>query len=561
MPAATLARIRSLRFSPGQIVQILACTLFFLSAAGCGKNERKVDRATREGILLLGNGAEPKALDPHLVSSVGDSNILRALFEGLVTFHPSEDAKHEPGVALRWEPNEDFSEWTFYLRKDARWSNGDPVTAHDFVYSYCRLLDPKMAGPYASMLYFLKNGEAYNRGDLTDFSKVGVKAADDYTLICTLEDPAPYFPDVVKHTTWLPVHGPTIEAYGEKTEHFTDWQKPGNHVGNGAFQLEDWKVNAFVKVRRNPYYWDRENVKPRGIDFLPIDNNFTEERAFRDGLIHYTYTLPPNMIDWYAENHPELLRIETYAGSYFFRCNVTKPPMDNKFFRKALAYAIDREVIVKYVKMGGEIPAHGFTPPSEGGYQPPDVVHFDPAKAREHLQEAGYESGGDVPYFRILINTSEQHKAIAEAIQDMWKTHLGIKNVDLGNQEWKVYQQTLKDIKYDVARSGWIGDYVDPSTFLSLWRTGDSNNETGWSNADYDRLMKEAAGLSSTEERYKKMHEAETILLDELPVLPIYWYTRVYSLDPGVKNWRPLLLDNHPYKHISLDPTAKRGKL
>ncbi len=533
--------------------RLLALTISALAvfSTACERTDRAT-RAARDKILLLGNGAEPKALDPHIVSSVGDANILRALFEGLVTYHPSDDSAHEPGVAKRWEANDNFTEWTFFLRDDARWSNGDSVTAHDFVYAYSRILHPEMGSPYASMLYFLKNGEAYSTGAVTDFSQVGVKAPDDHTLVCTLEDPSPYFPDVVKHTTWYPVHQATIEKFGSMTDQFTLWQRPGNHVGNGAFRLVDWRINTFVKVERNPHYWDAANVKPNGIVFFPIENNFTEERAFRGGLIHYTYVLAPSLIDWYRENRTEVLRSETYAGSYFFRCNVTREPMNNLFFRKALAAAIDRETIVRYVTMGGQQPAHGFTPPSDAGYQPPDVIRFDPAKARQYLAQAGYADGSDVPAFDLIVNTSEQHKAIAEAVQDMWKTHLGITRVSISNQEWKVFQQTILDLNYEVARAGWIGDYVDPTTFLHMWRTGDTNNQTGWSSPDYDRLLKKAAQLSDTQARYAMLYQAESILLEELPVIPLYWYTRVYAISPHIVNWNPLLLDNHPYKHIDI---------
>lgn len=524
--------------------------LGFLST-GC-ERETRVDLATREKILLLGNGGEPKALDPHLVSSVGDANILRALFEGLVAYHPEDDTKNEPGVAERWEANEDFSEWRFFLRNDARWSNGDPVTAHDFVYSYHRILHPDFAAPYSSMLYFLKNAEKFNKGEIDDFSKVGVHAVNDFELVCTLESPTPFFPDVVKHTTWLPVHQPTLETYGSMTETFTDWQKPGNHVSNGAFRLTDWRINAHVKVRRNPHYWDAENVKLNGLNFYPIDNTFTEEKAFRGGLLHYTYVVPNNLIPAYVEKKDPRLRTETYAGIYYYRCNTLQPPTDNVEFRRALAYSINQETIVNFVTRGGQQPAFAFTPPSEAGYHPPDVIRYDPDKAREHLKKAGYESGADVPEFTIILNTSDAHKSIAVAIQDMWKKVLGIEKVKIENQEWKVYQQTVIDMKYDVARAGWIGDYVDPTTFLGIWRSGDSNNNTGWSHPEYDRLLRESSLLSDTQARYAMLAEAESILLEEVPVLPIYWYTRVYLLHPDVKNWNPLLLDNHPYKHIDL---------
>lgn len=528
----------------------LALAIGFFTVA-CDR-ETKVDIATREKILLLGNGGEPKALDPHLVSAVGDSNILRATFEGLVTFHPEDDTKNEPGVAERWEPNEDFSEWRFFLRNDARWSNGDLVTAHDFVYSYNRILHPEFAAPYSSMLYFLKNAEKFNKGEVADFADVGVKAVSDFELVCTLESPTPFFPDVVKHTTWLPVHGPTLEKFGTMTSTFTDWQKPGNHVSNGAFRLTDWRINAYIKVRKNPHYWDTANVKLNGINFYPIDNTFTEEKAFRGDLLHYTYIVPSNLVPRYMAKKDPDLRIETFAGSYFYRCNIMQAPTDNVDFRRALAYSINQEKIVKFVTQGGQIPAYGFTPPSDAGYHPPDVIHYNPDKAREHLKKAGYKSGADVPEFTIIFNTLDSHKSVAVAIQDMWKKELGIDKVKIENQEWKVYQQTVIDMKYDLARSGWIGDYVDPTTFLGIWRTGDSNNNTGWGSPDYDRLLKESSLLSGTDERYAKLAEAESILLDELPVLPIYWYTRVYLIHADVKNWKPLLLDNHPYKHIDL---------
>ncbi|MDA7926535.1 peptide ABC transporter substrate-binding protein [Verrucomicrobiales bacterium] len=543
-----------------QLTLLGGAILAMLLTSSC-KRESKVDIATREKILLLGNGAEPKALDPHLVSSTGDSNILRAMFEGLVTNHPSDDTIHEPGVAERWEPNEDFSEWRFFLRKDARWSNGDPVTAHDFVYSYNRILHPEMAGPYASMLYFLKNGEKFNRGEIKDFDEVGVKAINDHELVCTLESPTPFFPDVIKHTTWLPVHQPTIEKYGAMTDTFTDWQKPGNSVSNGPFQLTDWKINAYVKLRRNPRYWDAKNVKPNGINFYPIDNMFTEEKAFRNGLLHMTFILPANLIPLYRERNDPALRMEPYNGVYFYRCNTNQTPTDNVDFRRALAYAINRETIVEFITKGDQQPAHGFTPPTKGGYLPPDVVAYDPEKAREFLKKAGYESGADVPEFTVIFNTSDDHKSIAVAIQDMWKKTLGIEKVKIENQEWKVYMATVDEMRYDVSRLAWIGDYVDPTTFLGMWRTGDSNNRTGWGNKDFDRLYKESFFITGTKERYSTLQEAESILLDELPMLPVYWYTRVYLLHPDVENWNPLILDNHPYKHIDLKPvTGGDGK-
>ncbi|MDF1810804.1 MAG: peptide ABC transporter substrate-binding protein [Verrucomicrobiales bacterium] len=547
-------RVQS-RIQQGTVL-VFGLILCSLLLSGCGKRESKVDRATREGMLLIGNGGEPKALDPHLVTSVGDSAIMRAMFEGLVTYHPSNDATHAPGVAERWEANDKKTVWTFYLRKNAKWSNGDPVTAHDFVYSYHRILHPEMGAPYASMLYFLRNAKEYNtdKEGKVPFEDVGVKALDDYTLELTLPNPTPFLPDVLKHTTWLPVHKPTIEKYGGMTEHFTDWQKPGNSVSNGAFQVTKWRVGSYVRVEKNPYYWDKDNVKLNGVEFYAFENSFTEERAFRNGLIHKTYVVPPNLIPLYKEKKSPELRLEPYIGTYFYRFNCTNEVTGNVHLRRALSAAIDREQIVKYVTQAGEIPAYAFTPPTEGGYQPPRRVKFDPAEAKEHLKNAGYAKGSDVPAFSLFINTSESHTAVAIAILDMWKTHLGIdpKKVTIKNQEWKVYQVTIQDLKYDVARSGWIGDYLDPKTFLSLFTSDDTNNHTGWANDEYDRLFAESDNIGDEAKRFEKLEQLENVLLDELPITPIYWYTTKYLLNDDVRNWNPLLLDNHPFKAVEL---------
>ncbi len=547
-----LLRMMKFRIHAGLLL-VLALTL-----VSC-KRESRIDWALRNKILMVGNGSEPKALDPHLVSSVGDSNILRSLFEGLVTFHPTDDSKNAPGVAERWESNDDYTVWTFYFREDAKWSNGDPVTPSDFVYSYERILSPDIASPYASMLYFLKNGKEFNEEKITDFTKVGVKALDGRTLQCTLRQPTAFFPQIVKHTTWLPVHPPTIERFGQNdaglrpmTMQFTLWQRPGNHVSNGAFQLKSWVINKSVVVEPNPYYWDAKTVKLKGIHFHPLSNEFTEERAYRDGQVHYTYTMPPNMIDWYRRNDPKHLRLDPYAGVYYYKCNLNVPPLDNVKVRQALAYAIDRKKIVENVTLGGQGPAYALSPPIEGLYSPPQVVKYDPDRARDLLAEAGYPDGKGFPRIELLFNTQDTHRAIAETIQDMWKKELGITSIGLLNQEWKVYQSTLHDMKYEMARHAWIGDYVDPTTFLDMLRTGDSNNETGWGSPEYDQLLQDATIAPSAEAREKILQEAETIAMTELAFIPIYWYTRTTLVHPHIKNWEPLLLDNHPYKHVDL---------
>ena len=477
---------------------------------------------------------------------------MRALFEGLVTNNYESDTIVEPGVAESWSSNEDFTVWDFKLRKDAKWSNGDPVTSADFIYAYNRMLHPDLASPYASMLWFMKNAEAFNNGKITDFSEVGIEASGDFDLRITLHSPTPYFLQVLKHTSWLPVRKSTVEKFGTMTDQFTLWQRPGNHVGNGPFMLESWKINRSVVVVPNPHYWDRDTVKLSKISFFPIPNEYTEERAFSDNQIHATYTVAPSLIPYYEKNFPELIKIEPYAGSYFYRFNVKHKPLDDPKVRRALALAIDRKAIVEQVTLGGQLPATAFTPPTEGGYIPDPRISFDPEEARRLLSEAGYPDGKGFPGFKLTYNTLDSHRNIAVAIQDMWKRELNIDNIELLNQEWKVFQVTVIDQKYDVARAGWIGDYTDPTTFLNIWRPGDTNNNTGWASEPYAKALAEASQISDAAARDAKLREAENILMDDLPVLPLYWYTRVYLKSPDIVNWDPLILDNHPYKYIDL---------
>ncbi len=538
---------------------IFAAILLCLTSCRVDRSELAADA----GILIIGNGAEPKALDPGQVQSVGDSNIMLALFEGLVNYHISDDNLNEPGVAQSWEPNEDFTVWTFYLRggeheglpqlPPAKWSNGDIVTADHFVYAYRRTLSPKYASPYASMLYFLENAQEFNEGTVTDFAKVGVKALDEFTLECRLKSPTAFFPGVVKHQTWNPIHPPTIETFGAIDDKYTEWQRPGNHVGNGPFQLKSWRINDKVVVERNPHYWDADTVKLNEIWFIPADT-YTEERMFRDKSIHMTYVLPPTLIDYYKENYPEFLRVEPYSGSYFYRCNINKPPLDDPKVRKALALAIDREKIVEFVTRGGQMPATAYTPPIEGAYDPPHALKFDPVEARRLLAESKY--GTNLPKFELLINTSEQHRKIAEAIQDMWRKNLNLDpdTISINNQEWKVFQVTVFEKNYEMSRAGWIADYVDPTTFLDMWRTGDSNNNTNWASPTYDALLQQAALDQEPKHRLETLHKAEELLMEELPIIPIYWYTRVYAIHPRVQNWHPLVLDKHDYKQIYFAP-------
>lgn len=530
---------------------VAICGLLF---TGCGERIPDADEAVEQGMLLLGNGAEPRTLDPHRATGVTENKVISALLEGLISYHPTDDNIPEPGVAERWESSEDASVWYFYLREDARWSNGDPVTAHDFVYSYERMLTPALAAEYVQMLFMMKNAREFHLGEVTSFEDVGVRAIDDRTIRFELVGPTPFFPNVLKHYSWFPVHPPTIEKHGGMTSLNGEWTRLENFVGNGAFVLDGWRPNQFIRVTRSSTYWDHENVGLNGIVFFPVTDDNTERRMFDSGLIHMTNTVPSNDIPSLRRNRPDVLRMDPYLGTYFYRLNVTRPPLDDVRVRRALALSIDRQRLVDRVTMGDQIPAYGFVPPGFPEYENQTSLRHDPEEARRLLAEAGFPGGAGFPQFFLLFNTSEGHRKLAEAVVDMWNVELGI-NMHLENKEWKVYLDTQVHMDYDVSRSGWIGDYMDPITFLELFTTDNGNNNTGWSNARYDGLI--AAGFRSQtqEEHYAVLQEAEAILMDEVPVIPVYYYTRIYLKDPRVRGWHPKLLDNHSYKYVYLgDP-------
>jgi oligopeptide transport system substrate-binding protein len=511
-----------------------------------------LEEANRRKVLLLCEGTEPRTLDPQTAQGVPEHHIIMGLMEGLMENDPNDQSKQLPGLADRWEHNEDYSVWKFHLRDNAKWSNGDLVTAQDFIFSYKRILTASFGAPYIDALFILKGAKDYAEGKISDFSQVGVKALDDRNLQFELIGPTPYFLSALLHTSWFPVNPNTILKFGRIDQRDTKWTRPGNYVGTGPFMLKTWKENDVIELVRNPFYWDAANVKLNGINFYSIENYDTQERAFQAGQLHKTEQLSLDKIPYYRREHPELIRIDPYEGVYFYRINVKRKPLDNPKVRLALNLAVDRESIVKNITRGKQKPATGYVPPGMGDYVPLDVIHYDPDRARQLLAEAGYPNGKGFPKFNILTNTNQWHRTVAEAIQQMWKQELNI-DVGIENQEWKVYLDSQNSLNYDVSRSGWIGDFMDPVTFLSIWRTGDGNNNTGWSNPEYDKLLDQAAQTADPQKRFSILHQAEQLWLSEPSGVLIYWYTLVYNLDPSVKNWNPLALDDHNYKFIDLE--------
>lgn len=531
--------------SPTFILLTLAAIFNLVSC----QDETPVEIYTREKVLVLGNSNEPQGLDPQVVTGVIESSIIRSIFEGLCVEHPSEEGTHLPGAATSWTPNADFSEWTFKLQPNGKWSDGTPLTAHDFVFAYERMLHPEFGAKYASMLYCIKNAEAFNKGEVKDFSQVGAKAVDDHTLQISLRSSIPFLPDLTKHYTWYPVAKHCILKHGTIAQLHTGWTEPENMVSNGAFQLETWKFNDRIEVVRNPYYWDKDTVKLNAIRFLPISNPFTEARMFFNQQLHATYTLSSEMIEYAKQIEPESYRQETYLGTNFIRFNMTREHLKDIRVRKALSLSIDRQIIIDKVLKGGQKPALGMVPPM-GSYQSSEIIKFDPIEAKRLLAEAGYNESNQLT-ITLLTTDKDSAKIQAEAYQDMWKKNLGIQ-VNIQQREWKTYLTMLSGLDFDIATGGWIGDYPDPTTFLDMWKEGDGNNRTGWGNAQYESLLRSAEKTQDPQARLDLLKEAEELFLNDYAIMPLYWYTSVYMLHPSVKNWHPLLLKNQPYKFLDL---------
>jgi oligopeptide transport system substrate-binding protein len=528
-----------------------AILLLCLLALGCGQRERPIDIGVRENILLVGNGAEPATLDPHLAVGVTEHEILRALFEGLVT-RDGQDLSIRPGVAAEWTISDDGKVYTFVLDKNARWSNGDPVTAADFLFSYERILNPRLGSSYAKMLHPLAGAAAYNRGESSDFSTVGVRVIDVFTLELNLEEPLPYFLDLLAHGAWYPVHPPSVLAAGNAYDRLSRWTRPGKLVGNGPFVLSQWRLNAMVEVRRNHHYRKNALTHLNAIRFFPIASMDTEERAFRAGFLHLTHTLPPHRIAWYKENRPDAVHFDTYLGTYYYTINVRNPPLDDARVRRALAMSIDREAIVQTILRAGQRPAFHFTPPQTAGYTATYQQKFDPEQARKLLAKAGFVNGEGFPEIEVLFNTSESHREIAVAIQQMWRRELGIQ-VRLHNEEWKVYLDSRRAGRFEILRAGWIGDYNDPATFLELFTRASGNNPSGWSDDTYEELIAKARSSHDAEERKGFFGQAEALLLHEAPVIPLYFYVRSALIDERLRGRHANVLDYHPWQALYFD--------
>ena len=535
-----------MRRAAGALAAFLAAALL----AGCSRGTN-VARGDAAQVLHRGINPEPADLDPHMATQTSYYSVLSALLEGLVS-EDAVDLHPVPGVAERWDVSPDGLTYTFYLRPGAAWSNGEPVTAQDFIDSWRRILTPSLGAAYASQLYLIQGAEAFHKG-VAGFSQVGLRARDSRTLTVVLEHPAPWFLSLLASPAWMPVPTRTIATYGGVADRGNAWATPERWVGNGPFVLKSWHRGQEIIVARSPSYWDAAHVRLTEIDFHAFDSIDAEERAFRAGQLHVTETIPPDKIDGYRKDDPGLLRIDPLLGTYFLRVNVRRPALSDPRVRLALALAVDRTAIVEKILRGGQRPAFSFTPPGLGGYVPDPVQKGNLDEARRLLSEAGHAGGEGLPEIELLYNTSESHRLIAEAVQEMWRRDLGVR-VRLANEDMKSAEDARSTGGYDLLRSAWIADYEDPSAFLDVMRGDSGNNFTGWSNPDYDSLLFKAARTAEPAARNALYAKAERLLLGEAPVIALYHYAHVFLIRPSVHGWNPTLLDHHPYKDVFLGP-------
>ena len=498
-------------------------------------------------ILHRGNGSEPQSLDPHKSEGVPSSNIQRDLYEGLI----SESASGElvPGVAKSWSISKDGLRYIFELRREAKWSNGDPVTAADFVYSWRRIVNPKTGSFYAQTLAPILNTEAIIQGKKS-VSTLGVKAIKSHTLEVNLKGPTPYFLGLLTHSSTYPVHKKSVERYGDK------FARVGNLIGNGAFVLTEWAVQSHILLTRNPLYWDNAKTRLEQVYYYPIENQASELKRYRAGELHIAESLPLSQIPWLRKNLAKDLRISPYLGIYYFGYNLERAPFkDNKKLRQALSMAIDREILTDKILKTGETPAYSWVPPNVANYKQQEYEWKSWSKQKRIetaislYKQAGY--GPDKPLtVEIRYNTSENHKKVAIVIASMWKKNLGVKT-KLYNEEWKVFLANRKAKKVtEVFRAGWIADYNDAFSFAELMHSQHGVNDSGYNNKTYDALLAKSALEADAEKRKQLLQQAERILLEDYPVIPIYYYMSKHLVKLYVGGYEDNVMDHHYSKHL-----------
>jgi oligopeptide transport system substrate-binding protein len=540
-----LSRAR-FRFWAGSI--FLFCGV--LAPCGCLRHEPLAD-------VTIINNAEPETLDPAIITGQPEFRIVIGLFEGLARLDPIT-ARPVPGLAERWEISPDARTYTFHLRTNLVWSTGEPITADDVVYSWIRALTPGTAADYAGQLYPLKSAETFNTGKIKDPSLVGIHALDKFTVCVELSHPTAYFLDVCAMPIAYVVPRQTIGKYGDR------WLLARPLPSSGPFELVVWRLNDKVRLRKNPRYWDAANTRSEIIDLLPVGSPTAALNLYEAGQADVVWDkelVPVELLDVLLKR-PDFHTFN-YLATYFVRVNVTRKPFDDPRVRRALALAVDKERIVKKITRAGEPTASHLVPNGTAHYTSPEGLGYDPELAKQLLAAAGYPGGRGFPQFDYIFNaaaggSAKIHEEIAIELQQMWHDTLGI-NMELRQLEWKVYLSAQDRLDYNLSRSSWVGDYDDANTFLGMFTSNDGNNRTGWKNAQYDALIREANEQSDLNEREKLLQQAESLLVrDELPIIPLYFYVGINYFDTNrIQGIYENILDDHPLQTIFKIKTRK----
>lgn len=521
----------------------------------CGQSKGPDSQAERgpasTTVLHRGNASEPQSLDVHKGDGVPSSNIQRDLYEGLIAH--AADGSLEPGAAGSWEISADGLHYVFHLREDGRWSNGDPVTAADFVFALRRGVDPATLSNYSGILIPIANASAITAGRLSP-ERLGVKALDERTLRITLENPAAYFLELLTHPMAYPLHRPSAQQWPGA------FARPGRLISNGPYMLDEWAVQSHVKLVRNPHYRDADTLHIETVFYYAIENPASELKRYRAGDLDWTDAVPHNQIRWIRENLADDFKVAPYLGIYYFGFNLERPPFKGQpALRRALAMAVDRLILTEYVTGSGEQPAYSFTPPMAsypaaapewGSWSREQQL----AEARRLYAESGY--GPERPLeVELRYNTSDNHRQMALAIAAMWKQNLGVK-ANIVNQEFKVFLDArTRKADTEVFRGAWIGDFQDPVNFLDILQSVNGQNDTGYADPDYDALLERAAAQTDPRRRMDLLREAEALMLEQQPVMPIYFYVSRRLVKPWVKGWQDNLLDVHATRHFYIAET------
>lgn len=574
------------------------------------------------------NETEVKSLDWAVVTGIPEHRIVGNIFEGLTRLD-AKTLEPLPGVAERWDILDDKKTYTFHLRKDAKWSNGEPVTAHDFLYSLRRFLDPQTAAEYAYQAWYLVNARRYSQGAkgikpgdpvevelnerpegalpfargevlrgklvridgddkdrvfvveingkerkfqagekrevltgiepckqvLLDFSEVGAKALDDYTIEMQLENPTPFWLQLLNYHALLPVNKTCLETHGSP-----DWTFAENIITNGPYRVAFRRIRDRIRLVKNEHYWDRDRVKLNVIDALAITPQVTMYNLFATGKVDWITDLPAIVLRELIKSGEakEELDPKPYLGTYYFLLNTKRKPLDDPRVRKALALALDREEITRTATGAGEVPAYSLVPLGIPGYTPEKFGEENVKEAQRLLAEAGFPNGRGFPKLEILYNTQQAHQTIAQLIRKQWEKNLGI-TASTRNEEWGSYQTSIRQMEFDTARRAWIADYIDPNSHLDIMVTDGENNNTGWSNAEYDRLIAAARAEPDEAKRFELFHQAERILMAELPIIPVYYYVDKNMIKKDVRGLYRNPLDQHPLSAVWIDESANEA--